>query len=59
MPHRKLKAPCRIHRYRVKLHEHGCDQDTWPHAHVKCRRCTFEWWQPTLLADMAPTMPQW
>lgn len=57
MPHRKLQTPCARHRYRSWLHDHGCEQDTWPHFHARCRRCRFEWWQPTLLPDWAPTDP--
>jgi hypothetical protein len=62
VPHERtrLRNPaCKVrHRYRVRLHDHGCPQDTWPHFHVRCRRCPFEWWQPTLLPDMPVTMPE-
>ena len=57
MPHRRSKEPCRRHHYRTRLHPEGCDADSWPHYHVRCRRCVFEWWQPTLLPDMPLTDP--
>lgn len=41
--------PClRRHRYRGRNHPDGCERDDWPHMHITCRRCGFEWWQPQL-----------
>jgi hypothetical protein len=49
-----VKKRCRPrHLFRGRSHAGGCEVESWPHWHVTCRRCRFEWMQAALFDERA------